>query len=68
MKFPRLFPFALVAVVASSRAADAPAKPLYHNDFEAAEVGKLPAEMMVMAGDFAVRQEAKEGMIKSAQC
>jgi len=47
----------------ASRAAEAPAKPLYHNDFEAAESGKLPAEMMVMSGDFVVKADAKDGKI-----
>ena len=61
MKLPRLLPLALLGVIASSPAADAPAKPLYHNDFEASEAGKLPVEMMVMAGDFAVKQEGKDG-------
>ena len=61
MKLPRLLPFALAFAAAAALAADAPAKPLYHNDFEAAEVGKLPAEMMVMSGDFAVRQDGKDG-------
>ena len=61
MKFPRLLSLALLAAIAPGRAGAAPEKTLYHNDFEAAEVGKLPTEMMVMSGDFAVRQEAKEG-------
>ncbi len=61
MNFPRLLSLVLLAASAAGRAADAPAKALYHNDFEAAEVGKLPAEMMVMSGDFAVRQDAKDG-------
>ena len=61
MKFPPLVPLAMMAVIASCHAVDAPAKPLYHDDFEAAEVGKLPADMMVMSGDFAVRQDAKDG-------
>ena len=61
MKLSRFLPFVLFGAVASCPAADAPAKPLYHNDFEAAEVGKLPVEMMVMSGDFAVRQEGKDG-------
>ena len=64
MNLPRLLPIAIAAAafaLASSRAADAPAKPLYHNDFEAAEPGKIPADMMVMSGDFEVKQEAKDG-------
>ena len=61
MKFLRLLSLVLLAASAPDRACAAPEKTLYHNDFEAAEVGKLPAEMMVMSGDFAVRQDAKEG-------
>ena len=61
MQLTRLLPFALLGAIASSLAAEAPAKPLYHNDFEAEEVGKLPAEMMVMSGDFAVKQADKDG-------
>jgi hypothetical protein len=33
-----------------------PAKPLYQDDFESAEVAKPPREVMIMAGAFAVRQ------------
>ena len=58
MKPLRLLPFA--AAVLALAAAE-PAKPLYHNDFAAAETGKPPAEMMVMSGDFAVREDAKDG-------
>jgi len=36
------------------------AEPLYKNDFESAEVGKAPADMMIMAGSFAVQQD-KDG-------
>jgi hypothetical protein len=36
------------------------AEPLYKNDFESAEVGKTPKEMMVTAGDFTVKQD-KDG-------
>ena len=32
-------------------------KPLYHNDFEKAEVGKVPEDMMVLEGAFVVRSE-----------
>ena len=31
--------------------------PLYENDFQSAEVGKAPADMLVLGGDFAVREE-----------
>jgi hypothetical protein len=36
------------------------AEPLYKNDFESAEVGKVPSDMMVMAGAFEVKQD-KDG-------
>lgn len=36
------------------------AEPIYKNDFESAEVGKLPKDMMVMAGAFEVKQD-KDG-------
>ena len=36
------------------------AEPLYKNDFESAEVGKAPPDMLVMAGDFQVKQD-KDG-------
>ncbi len=57
MKPLRLFPFAAVLALAAAE----PAKPLFHDDFSKAEVGKPPAEMMVMSGDFAVREDAKDG-------
>ena len=37
------------------------ADPLYKNDFESAEVGKVPSDMMVMAGAFEVKQDPKDG-------
>lgn len=62
MKFrPLPVAVALISAVLVCRAADAPVKPLYQMDFEAVEVGKLPTETMVMSGDFAVKQDAKEG-------
>src|SRR5579871_2169993 len=45
-----------VAFVTPLRAAE----PLYKNDFESAELDKLPKDMLVMAGDFAVKQD-KDG-------
>jgi len=36
------------------------AEPLYKNDFESADLDKVPKEMLVMAGDFAVKQD-KDG-------
>ncbi len=61
MKLPRLLPLVLAFATASLRGADAPGKTLYHQDFEAAEVGKLPPEMMVMAGEFVVKTEGGDG-------
>jgi hypothetical protein len=63
MKFSRLTFIASLALCCAAwpvTAADAPAKSLFHDDLETAEVGKLPAGMMVMSGDFAVRQD-KDG-------
>lgn len=55
MKSSRLLPFVLFAVVAPMSAAE----PLYKNDFEAAEIGKAPAEVMIMAGSFEVKKGAE---------
>ncbi|MCE9610610.1 MAG: hypothetical protein K8R23_10490 [Chthoniobacter sp.] len=57
MKLPRLFPIAAVLALATGQAAE----PLYHNDFATAEPGKVPAEFMVMSGDFLLREDAKDG-------
>ncbi len=46
-----------VAGVLFFNAAARAAEPAYTNDFQAAPVGKPPEGMMVMAGDFAVREE-----------
>jgi hypothetical protein len=54
-----LFLLPLAAFV--SLAAAEPAKPLFRHDFSQAEVGKPPAEMMVMSGDFSVKEDAKDG-------
>jgi hypothetical protein len=43
----------LLTCCGASLAADA-VKPLYENDFEKAEIGKVPEEMMVLGGEFAV--------------
>ncbi len=61
MKTPRLFQFAVAVSLGLVEASGAEMKALYRNDFEAAEVGKTPAEMMVMSGDFAVRAEGRDG-------
>ena len=42
------------ALVTTAGAAEAP---LYENDFEKAEPGKLPEELMVLGGDFTVKSE-----------
>jgi hypothetical protein len=48
---PKLLPaLAIFAFAAAALAAD----PVYKNDFQSAEVGKLPDGMMVMSGAFAV--------------
>ncbi len=58
MKLPSslLAAAALVAPAFSTFAEDS-ANPIFTNDFEAAEVGKAPADFMVMSGDFAVTAE-----------
>jgi hypothetical protein len=38
----------------------------YVNDFEKAEVGKVPEEMMVLAGEFAVRKEGDNQVLELA--
>lgn len=53
-----LFLLPLAAFV--SLAAAEQAKPLYYNDFEKEAVGKVPAEMMVMSGDFRVQQNSED--------
>lgn len=55
MKPSRLFPLTLLVVAAPLLAAE----PLYKNDFEAAEVDKAPAEVMIMAGTFEVKKGAE---------
>ena len=52
MKFSRALFLPLLALPLGA------AEPLYKNDFTAAEVDKTPAEMMVMAGIFEVKQDA----------
>lgn len=52
---------AVLIAAAVSRAAEATGKPLYRMDFEAVEIGQMPAETMVMSGDFSVKQDAKGG-------
>ncbi|MEP6668932.1 MAG: hypothetical protein ABJF10_07265 [Chthoniobacter sp.] len=59
MKTSRLI-FLPLLVAASLPLPLCAAEPLYKNDFESAEVGKMPSEMMVMAGAFEVKQD-KDG-------
>jgi hypothetical protein len=54
MRFRRLIAMALGFGVLL--AADAPSPIAYSNDFEKAEIGKVPDEFMVLDGPFAVRQ------------
>jgi hypothetical protein len=60
MKNSRSLLLPLLAVAASLSLPLCAAEPLYKNDFESAEVGKAPADMMIMAGSFAVQQD-KDG-------
>jgi hypothetical protein len=50
-----LLPLALLALLVPLHAAE----PLYQNDFESAEVDKVPKEVMIMAGTFEVKQGAE---------
>jgi hypothetical protein len=60
MKTSRPVLLSLLAVASIALPAFA-ADPLYKNDFESAEVGKVPSEMMVMAGAFEVKKDDKDG-------
>src|SRR5262245_15426098 len=51
----RTFTCLLVLVVTAGLAADP--KPVYENNFEQAAVGKVPDDMLVLDGAFAVREE-----------
>jgi len=44
----------IILLAAAGLLADAQASPLYENNFEKAEIGKVPEEMMVLGGEFAV--------------
>jgi hypothetical protein len=54
----KLFRFLTIAAVLVTIAADSPAPTSYSNDFEKSEVGKVPDEIMVLDGTFAVREVA----------
>src|SRR5258707_6674885 len=51
------FPFLVAVTFSASLCA---AEPLYKNDFESAELDKTPKDMLVMAGEFTVKQD-KDG-------
>ena len=52
-----LIPLALICACLNTYAADS-AKPLYQNNFTTNEVGKLPEEMLLLDGGFAVQEVA----------
>jgi hypothetical protein len=52
----KIFLFAVLGWGVAAFADDA-AKPLYSNGFEKAEAGKLPDDLMVLGGEFAVKSE-----------
>jgi hypothetical protein len=60
MKSSRLFFLALFALLAPLRAVE----PLYKNDFEAAVVDKAPADVMIMAGTFEVKQDGSNKVLE----
>src|SRR6186997_431335 len=47
----------IVAVLVSGMATFASGQPLYSNDFEKSEAGKLPDELMSLGGEFVVKSE-----------
>ena len=54
----------MISLVVCGLTAFAQDKPLYKNDFEKAEAGKVPEELMVLGGEFVVKPEniGKPGM------
>jgi hypothetical protein len=56
---PLLF-LAILCSALPAPAADAPAQPIYKNDFESAAVDTMPKDMLVIGGAFAVKQD-KDG-------
>jgi hypothetical protein len=52
------FGFAGLFVALAMTVAAEDARPLYENNFERAEVGKVPTNMLVLDGDFAVKADA----------
>lgn len=53
MRLKSVLPVLIMAICASAQDA-----PVYKNDFESAEVGKVPSEMMVLDGGFTVVEDA----------
>src|SRR5438045_1588842 len=62
MKFSRalLIPFGFAFATLSLHAAD----PIYKNDFEAAAVDKAPADVLIMAGSFEVKQDGANKVLE----
>ena len=54
----RLFVIALIATTQPAHAAEDKGKILYQNDFSKGEIGKLPDEMLLLDGGFAVQEVA----------
>lgn len=52
----RLLLSGLLGLTTVAFAADGP-KPLYENDFEKAEAGKVPDELMILGGEFIVKRD-----------
>jgi predicted secreted protein len=53
----------LLVFACASFAEDA-SKPVYQNDFEKAEVGKMPVEIMVLGGEFAVKADGTNKVLE----
>jgi predicted secreted protein len=53
----------LLVFACASFAEDA-SKPVYQNDFEKAEVGKMPEEIMVLGGEFAVKADGTNKVLE----
>jgi hypothetical protein len=54
----------LLMAAAATTVSPAQTKPLYENDFEKAEVGKAPPEMLVLDGGFAVQQDGTNSCLE----
>ncbi len=53
----------LLSLACASFAEDA-GKPVYQNDFEKSEVGKVPEEIMVLGGEFAVKADGTNKVLE----